>query len=311
MDHLNHYILSASEASFQIKAGTMTMVDYEARHQQVKAWATIEPDSLLRQAREMDGIPAEKRGPPHGFAIAVKAAIYTKGDFNIFAFFFDPRSSCLPGMLDLPTRHSSPIHAADGPLHDASCVAVLRRNGHLIMGKTTATEFTATFEGLSTRSPHDPSRSLGGSSSGSAAAVADFTVRPASYTGVYVFKPTWNAMSTEGQKLTSLTFDTFAVMSTSVEDLQRLAEVCALSDVEPPLPRVGTCKDWSFATVKTSQWPKAGPATVQAMLRAAQILAQAVAHVVKLTLPVKFDDALHFQNQILKNEISTALYHEY
>ncbi|KZL87989.1 glutamyl-trna amidotransferase subunit a protein [Colletotrichum incanum] len=113
MDHLNHYILSASEASFQIKAGTMTMVDYEARHQQVKAWATIEPDSLLRQAREMDGIPAEKRGPPHGFAIAVKAAIYTK---------------------DLPTRHSSPIHAADGPLHDASCVAVLRRNGHLIMG---------------------------------------------------------------------------------------------------------------------------------------------------------------------------------
>ncbi|KZL63629.1 glutamyl-tRNA amidotransferase subunit A (amidase) [Colletotrichum tofieldiae] len=311
MGRHNHFTISASWASSRIEAGTLTMVEYvssllgryEAWDQQVQAWATIEPGSIIQQAREIDQIPSEQRGCLHGFVIGVKDAIHTK---------------------DLPTRHGSPIYATDGPLYDASCVTLLRMHGALIMGKTTTTEFTATFEGPGTKNPHDLNRTPGGSSSGSAAAVADLqvpialctqtvgsTIRPASYTGIYTFKPTWNTVSPEGQKVTSLTLDTFTVISRSVEDLQQLTDGLALCDVKPPLPLSEMLKDSRFAMVKTSQWPNAGPATIEAMDRATRILRQAGAHVTKLTLPVEFNDVFHLQNEVLGNEIGTALHYEF
>ena len=99
-------------------------------------------------------------------------------------------------------------------------------------GKTTTTEFTVTNSGPETTNPRDPNRTPGGSSCGSAAAVADFQVpislgsqtggsviRPASYTGIFAMKPTHNGISLEGQKAFAPTFDTFGFFTRSAEDL--------------------------------------------------------------------------------------------
>ncbi|KAK1850265.1 amidase [Colletotrichum chrysophilum] len=274
---------------------------YQERDRDIKAWAHIEPDRALRQARLLDRIPREQRGPLHGFVIGVKDAILTE---------------------DFPTRHGSPIHANDAPLCDAASVAVLRRNGALILGKTTTTEFTATFEGPGTRNPHDTSRTPGGSSSGSAAAVADMqvpialctqtvgsTIRPASFTGVFAFKPTWNAISPEGQKMSSLTLDTFAVMARSIADLQQVSKVLGLRDDEPP--RQISLNKATFAFVKSPIWPSAGPGTIAALQQAANILIKAGAHIVEVTLPHEFDDIISLQNGILEAEIGVAFHREY
>ncbi|KAK7408420.1 hypothetical protein QQX98_009405 [Neonectria punicea] len=303
------HALTASEVQRQIQAGALRLEDYvqsllaryRIRDKDVNAWAFIEPDKVLEQARKLDQIPREIRGCLHGFVIGVKDVIQTQ---------------------DFPTRYNSAIHAGDAPLSDASTVAILRRNGALIMGKTRTTEFAATTEAPGTKNPHDPSRSPGGSSSGSAAAVADqqipiglgtqtvgSVIRPSSFNGIYGLKPTWNAISAEGQKVSSLTLDTFGFMARSVEDLQALADVFALRDDEPP--EAIQLSSARFAMVKTPVWPKAGPGTVAALERAAQILRDAGASVEEVALPAEFDNLLSLQNQVLQAEAGVAFYREY
>lgn len=164
----------------------------------------------------------------------------------------------------MPTRYNSPIYQ-DEPAQgiDATCVAVLRAAGAVILGecariayatgivnmctydrvimlilpsispgKTKTTEFAATPVGTDCANPHDPSRTPGGSSSGSGAVVADFqapialgtqtggsVIRPGSFNGVVSFKPTWNAISREGLKIHALTLDTLGFFTRSVDDL--------------------------------------------------------------------------------------------
>ncbi|KAF6826137.1 glutamyl-tRNA amidotransferase subunit A (amidase) [Colletotrichum plurivorum] len=301
--------MTATEAQLHIEADVFSLEDYVrsllaryyARDGDVKAWAHIEPERVLQQARRLDQLPRECRGPLHGFVVGVKDAILTE---------------------DYPTRHGSMIHANDQPLLDASSVAILRRNGALIMGKTTTTEFTASFDGPGTRNPHDLSRTPGGSSSGSAAAVADMqvpialctqtvgsTIRPASFTGIYAFKPTWNAISPEGQKMSSTTLDTFALMARSVADLQKLADVFVLQDDEPS--STISLSGAKFAVVRSPVWPSAGPGTITALEQAIRILEGAGAQVEEVTLPCDFDDILEMQNQILEAEIGVAFLREY
>ncbi|KAF9869642.1 hypothetical protein CkaCkLH20_12829 [Colletotrichum karsti] len=311
MEHSVSCSMTASEVRRLILSGSITLETYvwsllrqlenEDQYRGIKAWAHIKPYKVLEEARRLDKLPRDQRGPLHGFVIGVKDAILTE---------------------DFPTTYGSPIHANDGPLHDAASVAVLRRNGALIMGKTTTTEFTATFEGPGTRNPRDISRTPGGSSSGSAAAVASMqvpialctqtvgsTIRPASFTGVYAFKPTWNAISAEGQKVSSPTLDTFAVMARSVTDLQHVSNVLGLRDDEPR--KAVSLSEATFAFVKSPVWPTAGPGTVAAMERAAKILTNAGAQVVNVTLPSDFDDILSLQNEILEAEIGVAFHKEY
>lgn len=109
---------------------------------------------------------------------------------------------------DMPTHHNSSIyHNQPAPGIDASCIMTLRAAGALIFGKTTTTEFAATVEGGPSMNPHDQTRTPGGSSSGSGAAVGDSqvpialgtqtggsTIRPGSFNGIYALKPTWGAM---------------------------------------------------------------------------------------------------------------------
>ncbi|KAK7422467.1 hypothetical protein QQZ08_009455 [Neonectria magnoliae] len=269
------HALTASEVQRRIQAGSLRLEDYvqsllaryRIRDKDVDAWAFIEPDKVLEQARKLDQIPQELRGCLHGFVIGVKDVIQTQG-------------------------------------------------------KTRTTEFAATTEAPGTKNPHDPSRSPGGSSSGSAAAVADqqipiglgtqtigSVIRPSSFNGIYGLKPTWNAISAEGQKVSSLTLDTFGFMARSVEDLQALADVFALRDDEPP--EAIQLSSARFAMVKTPVWPKAGPGTVAALERAAKILRDAGALVEEVVLPPEFDNLLSLQNQVLQAEAGVAFYREY
>lgn len=180
-------------------------------------------------------------------------------------------------------------------------------------GKTTTTEFTVLNAGPNTTNPHDPNRTPGGSSAGSAAAVADFQVplsvgtqnggsviRPASYTGIFAMKPTLNAISAEGVKVVSFNIDTCGFFARSMEDLQLVADVFALGK-DDPLKTV-SLKEARVAFIKTPLWPMAGPGTIAAMEKAAKILEKHGVKVEEVDLPSEFGDA-----QSLKRTHKTVL----
>jgi Asp-tRNA(Asn)/Glu-tRNA(Gln) amidotransferase A subunit family amidase len=192
-------------------------------------------------------------------------------------------------------------------------------------GKTTTTEFTVTNSGPNTTNPHDPNRTPGGSSCGSAAAVADLQVplslgaqtggsiiRPASFTGVFAMKPTYNAISPEGQQAFAPTFDTLGFFARSVEDLQLLADVFALKDDESP--RDIPLEEVSVALIKTPMWPWAGPGTVAAMKESATILQKSGAQVEEVSFPPEVADveALErIQKVIISGEAQVTFLREY
>ncbi|WP_158215149.1 amidase [Candidimonas nitroreducens] len=149
---------------------------------------------------------------------------------------------------DMPTAYGSTIYRGHQPLQDAEAVARLRRAGALIMGKTVTTEFAYAHPGP-TVNPHNPRHTPGGSSSGSAAAVADFmvplalgsqtggsTIRPAAYCGVVGFKPSFDAISTQGMKALSPSMDTVGIMGRCMEDIALAYSVLA-QGAAPGAPR--------------------------------------------------------------------------
>lgn len=134
-------------------------------------------------------------------------------------------------------------------------------------------------------------------------------IRPASFNGIYGLKPTWNAISSEGQKTSAPTLDTFGFLARSIDDLQALADVFALRDDVSPGPV--HLKGSKFALIKTPVWPKAGPGTIAAMEEAARILKAAGATVEEVALPHEFDDVPSLQNCIMQAEAGVAFYKEY
>ncbi|KAJ5901926.1 amidase [Penicillium taxi] len=263
--------LTASQARNEIRSGSLTVEQYaqsllsriSERDSIVKGWAHFNSDLVIEQAKILDRIAPENRGPLHGVAIAVKDVIYTK---------------------DMPTQHNSPLYVGSHPEVDAASVQILRQAGALILGKTTTTEFAATLKGPATCNPHDPTRTPGGSSSGSGAVVGDFqapiglgtqtggsTIRPGSFNGIYAMKPTWNSISREGQKIYSLILDTLGLYARSIEDLQLLADVFHLEDDDVPDENFDIAKA-KFAVCKTMMWSSAGPGTEAAMSKAVQLL---------------------------------------
>ena len=242
----------------------------------VRAWSYVDPACVLRQARELDKRP--ERGPLHGVPIGVKDMIDT---------------------ADMPTQHNSPLFVGHRPALDAAAVATLRSAGAIILGKTDTTEFAAAGRRAATRHPRDQGRSPGGSSAGSAAAVADWqvplalgtqtagsTMRPASFCGVFAMKPTWGAVSREGVKLYAASLDTLTWFARSVDDLSLLCDVFAIHDDAPPQPVV--LPRARFAVCRTPMWDMAGPGTQAALEVAAERLAAAGAHVTTLDLPQRF-----------------------
>ena len=249
-----------------------------AREPQVQAWQYLDPDYVITQARALD--KRATRGPLHGVPFAIKDIIDT---------------------CDMPTEYGSPIHAGHRPKADAACVALGRRAGGVLMGKTVTTEFANMTPGK-TRNPHDPARTPGGSSSGSAAAVADYmaalaigtqttgsTIRPASFCGVFGYRPTWGDLRLARVMEAAGSLDTLGLIARSIEDIALYRDV--LLGVAPqPLPaesgtpRIGFCR--------THLWPIIEPATQKLLEDAAKRLAQCGAKVIDVTLPPEFEQLM-------------------
>jgi Asp-tRNA(Asn)/Glu-tRNA(Gln) amidotransferase A subunit family amidase len=265
-----------------------------AAHEPVlHAWAHLDADRAIEEARRRDREPP--RGPLHGVPVAVKDIVDT---------------------VDQPTAYGSPIHRGHRPDRDATAVARLREAGAVIVGKTVTTEF-ALFQPGPTTNPHDPSRTPGGSSSGSAAAVAagivplavgtqtaGSVVRPASFCGVFGAKPTFGVVPTDGVQPCSTTLDTVGVFGRDVADVATALGVMAgdagrfvpahLDD----RPRIGFCR--------TPQWDQLEPTTRTILEAAAERLA---AHVdlVEVDLPPDFAGLVDAQRTIMGVEARREL----
>jgi len=151
--------LTASEAAARLKTGTLTAesltrdcLERANARAEVKAWVWLDPEQALVQARAVDR--AGRPGLLAGVPVGIKDVIDT---------------------VDMPTQHGSPIYRGNRPFADAACVALIRAAGGVILGKTVTTEF-ANRHSRETVHPRNPAHTPGGSSSGSAAAVADFQV---------------------------------------------------------------------------------------------------------------------------------------
>ncbi|VUC35428.1 unnamed protein product [Clonostachys rosea] len=305
------YLFTATECVEKFKDGSLTVEAYarsllsriEQRDPVVKAWTHLDPAYVIEQAKALDQIPPKKRGPLHGVSVAVKDVMYTKR---------------------MPTQHNSPIYEGDSPEVDAGTVTVLKNAGALLIGKSATTEFASAKNGPPTCNPHDPTKTPGGSSSGSGAAVGDFqaaiglgtqtggsTIRPGSFNGVYSMKPTWNSVTREGHKIYSLTLDTTGFFARSVDDLDLLADVFALVDDETNGKKAFDVKGAKFALLRTMAWPDAGPGTIAAMNAAADILRKHGAEVESIDLPPEFDKMPEWHRIIMDTEARPVFLPEY
>jgi Asp-tRNA(Asn)/Glu-tRNA(Gln) amidotransferase A subunit family amidase len=274
--------LSAAEIAQKIAAGETTceavvrdcVARITARDDVVKAWVNFDQELALSQARALDRGPC--RGPLHGVPIGVKDIIDT---------------------FDMPTELGSPIYRGHRPPADAACVALLRRAGAVILGKTATCEF-AGMAPAETTNPHNCAHTPGGSSSGSAAAVADHMVpaalgtqtggsvlRPSSYCGIFGYKPTYNSFNKAGVKPAAESIDTIGWLAGSIEDIELLSAVLRMQAPEPPrefgsAPRVGLCR--------TELWDTVLSESKAAVEGAAAALVKAGATVREIKLPDAF-----------------------
>lgn len=298
--------LTAAQAVERIRSGQCSVEDLaracleriEHRDADVRAWTHVDSNLVLANAREMDR--AGPRGPLHGLPVGIKDVILT---------------------ADLPTQYNSALYRGFHPRMDAACVALLRDAGALIFGKTDTVEFATNARRALTRNPHNFEHTPGGSSSGSAAAVADHHVplaigtqtggsiiRPASYCGTYALKPTWGLVNSDGLKPFAPTLDTIGWFGRSADDLSLLYEVFDPDASPHPEFNLGHAK---VALCRTPAWSRAEPATIEALSRAAELLRSAGAEVTELVLPSHFDELIECQAQIMRIEGRRSFLAEY
>lgn len=271
--------LTAVEATRLITAGQLTsetlvrscLERIEELEAGVQAWEYIDPAQAIAQARLADR--SSVRGTLHGLPMAIKDVIDT---------------------LDMPTAYGSRIYRGHSPASDATCVALARAAGAIILGKTVTTEFATGTSGK-TRNPHNPAHTPGGSSSGSPAAVGcgmvplalgtqtyGSTIRPASFCGVVGYKPTQGKADVTGIKTLAAGLDTLGLFARSVADIALLASVVTSgrigADLTRQTPRIGF--------LDTSPWGAPDPATEQLLSETVRRLGEAGAQVRDLPSPV-------------------------
>jgi Asp-tRNA(Asn)/Glu-tRNA(Gln) amidotransferase A subunit family amidase len=213
------------------------------------------------------------------------------------------------------TRFGSPIYRNNKPRRDAAHVAKLRAEGAVILGKTVTTEF-ATFPPGPTRNPRAPGHTPGGSSSGSAAALADYhvplasgsqtvssLVRPAAFCGVYGWKASFGRLPLEGVLATSATLDTLGFLARSVDDFLLLHEIFLGELPRSPVPtslRIGL-----HAGPTSNEWH---PEMQGLLARAGKKLRHAGLTVVDVDpMPFSVDEGIERQWQIMTHEIAALL----
>jgi Asp-tRNA(Asn)/Glu-tRNA(Gln) amidotransferase A subunit family amidase len=275
----------------------------------VQAWQYLDERHALAQARARDEDRAAGRpcGPLHGVPVGIKDIIDT---------------------TDMPTEDGTPLHAGRTPVADAGVVAALRAAGAVILGKTVTTEL-ATYSPGKTRNPHDPERTPGGSSSGSAAAVAagmvplalgtqtnGSVIRPAAFCGVYGFKPTHGWVPRGGILKLSPALDTVGVFARSLEDVALALESLVGHDEldpatrprarvpfaatlaqEPPMPP-------RIALVRTHLWDEASPGLHEAFAELQDLLGPACE---VYELPPSTRAAWDWHRTIMESEMAAHL----
>ncbi|UCD46899.1 MAG: amidase [Deltaproteobacteria bacterium] len=314
-------LLGAVEAAEAIRAGRITSEELvsacldriAAVEERVGAWAHLDPDLALTQAREADLARREGRalGPLHGVPVGVKDIFDTK---------------------DMPTEDGTVLHAGRRPEEDATAVARLREAGAIILGKTVTTEL-AVYSPGKTRNPHDPERTPGGSSSGSAAAVAALmaplaigtqsngsTIRPASYCGVYGYKPSHGLISRHLVLQQSRPLDQVGVFARTIEDAALVAEqMMAFDDHDPdtrPRARPALRKTADedppvaprLAFVKTAVWDQADEDTKEAF---AELVAHLGDNAGGFELPDMFRETVSLHRTIMEADLARSFEQEY
>jgi Asp-tRNA(Asn)/Glu-tRNA(Gln) amidotransferase A subunit family amidase len=308
-------------AAAEIREGRITSAELvadclsriEEVEPQVQAWTFLDRDHAMQQAKAADLHRKEGKvlGPLHGVPVGIKDIFDTS---------------------DMPTEFGSPLWAGRTPRQDAAAVARLRAAGAVILGKTVTTEY-AYFHPGKTRNPHDPARTPGGSSSGSAAAVAAFmapgaigsqtngsVIRPAAFCGVVGFKPTHGLIPRTGALMLSRTLDHVGVFARSVEDAALLAETmvgfdeedldtrpqahpqfAATALSEPPLPP-------RFAFVKTPAWKHADATSQAAFAALVETLGDAAE---ELGTGASFADAIERHKTVMETEMAHNFRRDY
>jgi len=291
--------MSASALASAIAEGALspeTVVEsclarISAREDEVGAWVTLDRDQIARELSRIAAIPGSARGPLFGVPVGIKDVYDT---------------------ADLPTAYGSQIYADHRPAWDAATVARLRAAGAVILGKTITTEF-AYWKAGKTRNPHDASRTPGGSSSGSAASVADYmvplatgtqtvasTMRPAAFCGIVGFKPGFGRISTTGIKTLAGSLDTVGAFARTVPDVALLASVLAgradwLTDqggTAPPVMKMARSPDWDAVT----------PPGIAAIEQTAKTLEAGGATLITGDVPDGFAPLSTIQNTVLAFE---------
>lgn len=291
--------LTATAAKQQMAAGALSSEELVAscldrirdRESTVQAWSYVDWDRALERARECDRAPSSR--PLHGIPVGVKDIVDT---------------------ADMPTLLGEPeIYAGRQPERDATLVRNLRDAGAVILGKTAPSKHTIMLPGK-TRNPHDPTRSPGASSSGSAAAVADFMVplavcsqtagsilRPATYCGVVGYKPTKDTVVYDGTRTYSPHLDTIGSMGRSVADAALLM--------------LGMTGDDRFAAVeehperltvglyRTPYYSEAEPYVREHYERSVEALVSAGVVVRDAEMPREFDELSELQDVIMSYDL--------
>lgn len=296
-------MLAALDLARRVEAGELTpravvelcaeaIESYEAK---IGAFVALDIDAARRAAEE----PCLAATPLHGLPVGIKDIYDT---------------------ADLPTQYGSRIYAGYRPRADAAAVVMARRAGGLVLGKTVTTEFASLVPGA-TRNPRNLAHTPGGSSSGSAAAVAaamlplalgsqtaGSVVRPAAFCGIAGFKPSYRLIPTVGMKCFAWHLDTPGLFAAGVADVAYAA--ATLTDRDLRVDR-GTPAAPRIALVRTQLWPQASAAMHEAIDAAARAAQSAGATVTELTLPPILQDAYRAQFTIQDYEAFRALAFEY
>ena len=293
--------LTVTGAATSIAAGELTSeqlvracLDRIENHDPVlNAWAFVDSNQALSQARTCDTSPGPI-GPLHGVPIGIKDIIET---------------------ADMPTGMGSPIYEGNRTVNDAACVALIRAAGAVNLGKTVTVEFAGMAPPL-TRNPHNPDHTPGGSSSGSAAAVADKMVpaafgtqtagsvhRPAGYCGIVGYKPTFGTFSIHGVRPAAQSLDTLGLLTRSLADAELLSSVLSgrpssrhVTLTDPP--KLGFCR--------THLWEQVLPETETALANAVEAAKAAGAAVIDFNLPAEFTELTHARDVISSYERARA-----
>ena len=275
------------------EAVTRACLDHiSEREPTVQAWHFLDPELALAQARAADQrTDGALRGVPVGFKDIIDTA-------------------------DMPTEYGTSIHKGHRPRLDAACVALTRRAGGIAMGKTVTTEFANMTPGKA-RHPQDPTRTPGGSSSGSAAAVGDSmvplaigtqttasTIRPAAFCGCVGYRPTWGDLRLPGVMEAAGSLDTLGLIARSIEDISLYRDVLVGRKPEPlgapsaAKLRIGFCR--------TPMWERCDESSQKLLESCAQTLSKAGAQVSDVTVPKSFDGLSDMHRRISSFEFVKA-----